>query len=133
MESRFWHRRNVHPSVCPYPFKIFFFWKGMTSDTIFVLFVCLSVRFYMRMDRQTKSSVFVESCSSSPIFKILFLLERYDTRFLYLIHFVRLSVRTDRRMERQTKSARYKFRSNRPIFKILFFCLKGRLTPDTYI
>ena len=57
------------------------------------------------------------SGSYRPIFKIIFLFERYDMRDLTFILFVRLSVRLSVRPSVHT---RFKFRSYRPIFKILF-------------
>ena len=79
--------------------KFFFCWKGMTSDTYLLFF--LSVRPSLHTDGQTDKIVgLCRNCSSRPILKILFLLERYDTRFLYKIHFVRLSVRTDVQTDR---------------------------------
>ena len=79
----------------------------------------MSVCLYGRTEGQTKSACY-KFRSNSPIFKIIFLFERYDIRYLYLIYFVRLSVRTYGRMDGQTKSACYKFRFDSPIFKIRF-------------
>ena len=72
--------------------KLFFDGKVWHQTPIFCTF-CLSVYPYERMDRQTKSAVCVKCRSNSPVFKILFLLERYLTKYLYLINCFRLSVR----------------------------------------
>ena len=71
-------RPSVCPSVPPSPkrvltvrFSNFFFWQSMTSDT-YILYFCLSIR-----------TPFSKTSSNSPIFKIIFLLERYLTRYLY--------------------------------------------------
>jgi len=85
---------SVRPSVRPYHpspkrvltvrfLKFFFCWKGMTSDfyLLYFLSVCPSV------------PPFFKTSSNRPIFKILFLLARYDIRHLSFVLFVCLSVR----------------------------------------
>ena len=56
-----------------------------------------------------------KTSSNRPIFKIIFLLERYDIRYLYFVLFVCPSVRTDGQKDKFVKC-----RSNSPIFKFLF-------------
>ena len=75
------------------------------------LSVCPSVRPYPPFD----------SGSYRPIFKILFLFERYDMRYLTVIIFVRLSVGLSVRLSvRPSVCTPSSFRYYRPIFKILF-------------
>ena len=97
MESRFWHRRNVRLSVCPYPPSIL--------------------------------------GSNRPIFKILFLLERYDIIYLSFIIFVCPSVLPDGHgppvcrlfpIEIALQLNFYSFKSVLSgRFSKFFFCLKG--------
>ena len=88
---------SVRPSVPPSKLvltvgfsKLFFCWKGTTSNTYLLYF--LSVYPFVQTDGQ-KDKI-VKCRSNSPIFKILFLLARYDIRYLSFVHFVRPSVRT---------------------------------------
>ena len=71
------------------------------------------------------------SGSYRPIFKILFLFERYDMRDLTFILFVRLSVRLYGRLSIRPLCTSYILRSYCPILKILF-CLKG-ITSGTFL
>ena len=145
LESRFWHRRDVHPSVhTPIPksflsvrfSKFFFCWKVMISETYLLYFS--SVRPYLRTDRQTKSSVCVKCRSFSPILKILFCRKGMTPDTLFFIHCVRLSLQFSARL-----SVRFSFHISLEglfwlptvltvRFSKFFFCLKG-MTPDTYI
>ena len=68
----------------------------MTSDTY--LLYLLSVRPSVRMDGETDKIAKSAVCVNNAVLTVdlknsFFLLERYDTRYLYLIHSVRLSVR----------------------------------------
>ena len=80
------HNRPVTNSVLTVRFSKFFFClKGMTPDTdnLCTVSVCL----YGRTEGQTKSASY-KFRSNSPIFKIRFLFEKYDTRYPYFIHCV---------------------------------------------
>ena len=93
----------------------------MSSDTCLLYF--LSVHPFVQTDGQ-KDKI-VKCRSNSPIFKIIFLLARYDIRYLSFVHFVCPSVCPYPPPPSKTCS-------NHPIFKIPFFCWQG-LTSVTYI
>ena len=138
MESRFWHRRDVRPFVCPSvpplqneflpsDFQNYFFVGKVGHQIPIFCYFRLSVRLHIRMDWQTKSSVFVESCSSSPILKMLFLLERHK---ISIFNTLCPTVCTYGWTDRQNRPNTNFVLTDR--FSKFLFCLKGRLTPDTY-